>query len=171
MPRRHVPPKPCSTGRAKSPCRSAAGCRAARSCWSSTAPSQRSSSWPPCGRTPASSRACASMPTCSLPHRRFADPATQWQPHTVALWYGRTNRRVEIATGTAVWYHSGLPPVPIRWLLVRDPTGELDTHAFLATDLDVTPYDMLQWFVCRWQIEVTFEEARAHLGMETQRQW
>ena len=54
---------------------------------------------------------------------------------------------------------------------MRDPTGELDTHAFLATDLDVTPHDMLQWFVRRWQIEVTFEEARAHLGMETQRQW
>jgi hypothetical protein len=103
--------------------------------------------------------------------QRLTDPATHWQPHTVALWYGRTNRRVEIATETAVWYHSGLPPVPIRWLLVRDPTGELDTHAFLATDLDVTPHDMLQWFVLRWQIEVTFEEARAHLGMETQRQW
>ena len=103
--------------------------------------------------------------------QRLTDPATHWQPHTVALWYGRTNRRVEIATETAVWYHSGLPPVPIRWLLVRDPTRELDTHAFLATDLDVTPHDMLQWFVLRWQIEVTFEEARAHLGMETQRQW
>ena len=93
------------------------------------------------------------------------------QPHTVALWYGRTNRRVEIGTGTAVWYHAGLPPVPIRWLLVRDPTGELETHAFLATNLDVTPQDMLQWFVRRWQIEVTFEEVRAHLGVETQRQW
>ena len=23
----------------------------------------------------------------------------------------------------------------------------------------------------RWQVEVTFEEARAHLGIETQRQW
>ena len=103
--------------------------------------------------------------------QHLADPATQWQPHTVALWYGRTNRRVEIATGTAVWYHAGLPPVPIRWLLVRDPTGELETHAFLATDLDVTPQDMLQWFVRRWQIEVTFEEVRAHLGVETQRQW
>ena len=52
---------------------------------------------------------------------------------------------------------------------MRDPTGELETHAFLATDLDVTPQDMLQWFVLRWQIEVTF--ARAHLGMESQRQW
>ena len=117
------------------------------------------------GRPPLKGKRLPKLAQC------LADPATQWQPHTVALWYGRTNRRVEIATGTAVWYHAGLPPVPIRWLLVRDPTGELETHAFLATDLDVTPQDMLQWFVLRWQIEVTFEEARAHLGMESQRQW
>jgi hypothetical protein len=102
---------------------------------------------------------------------RLLDPATQWQSHTVALWYGRTNRRVEIASDTAVWYHAGLPPVPIRWLLVRDPTGELKPQAFLSTDLDAAPADILQWFVCRWQLEVTFEEARAHLGVESQRQW
>jgi hypothetical protein len=99
------------------------------------------------------------------------DPATIWQTHTVPLWYGRTNRRVEIASATAVWYHAGKPPVPIRWLLVRDPTGELEPQAFLATDLDVAPADILQWFVSRWQVEVTFQETRAHLGVETQRQW
>ncbi len=59
------------------------------------------------------------------------DPRTIWHRHTVTLWYGRTNRIVELATGTAVWYHSGLPPVPIRWLLVRDPLGELQPQAFL----------------------------------------
>jgi DDE superfamily endonuclease len=67
------------------------------------------------------------------------DANTVWQHHTVALWYGRTNRAVEIATGTAVWYHSGLPPVPIRWLLVRDPRGELAPQAFLCTDLSAPP--------------------------------
>ena len=30
---------------------------------------------------------------------------------------------------------------------------------------------ILQWFILRWNIEVTFEEARAHPGVETQRQW
>jgi DDE superfamily endonuclease len=99
------------------------------------------------------------------------DPGTVWQRHTVTLWYGRTNRIVEIATGTAVWYHSGLPPVPIRWLLVRDPLGELQPQAFLSTDLDAAAVEILQWFVSRWQLEVTFQEARAHLGVETQRQW
>jgi hypothetical protein len=99
------------------------------------------------------------------------DPRTVWHRHTVTLWYGRTNRTVELATGTAVWYHSGLPPVPIRWLLVRDPLGELQPQAFLCTDIDAAAVDILQWFVSRWQLEVTFQDARAHLGVETQRQW
>jgi hypothetical protein len=99
------------------------------------------------------------------------DASTSWQRHTVTLWYGRTNRVVEIATGTAVWYHGGSPPVPIRWLLVRDPRGELPPQAFLCTDLDAATVDILQWFVSRWQLEVSFQEVRAHLGVETQRQW
>src|SRR5712672_4037436 len=61
------------------------------------------------------------------------DPKVSWQRHRVSLWYGRTNRLVEIASGTAIWYRGGTPPVPIRWLLVRDPKGELQPQAFLAT--------------------------------------
>jgi hypothetical protein len=99
------------------------------------------------------------------------DPEVSWQRCRVSLWYGRANRIVEIASATAIWYRGGLPPVPIRWLLVRDPKGELEPQAFLATDLDARPCDILAWFVCRWQVEVTFEETRAHLGVETQRQW
>ena len=99
------------------------------------------------------------------------DPSTVWQRHTVVLWYGRTNRLVEFATGTAIWYHPGSPPVPIRWLLVRDPTGELAPQSFLSTDVDADPVSILQCFVSRWQLEVTFQETRAHLGVETQRQW
>src|SRR5262249_29768353 len=89
----------------------------------------------------------------------------------ISLWYGRTNRLVEITSGTALWYRAGVAPVPIRWLLVRDPKGELDPQAFLATDLDARPQDILAWFVRRWQVEVTYEEVRAHCGVETQRQW
>jgi hypothetical protein len=99
------------------------------------------------------------------------DRKVSWQRCRVSLWYGRTNRLVEIASGTAIWYHGGAPPVPIRWLLVRDPTGELEAQAFLATDLNARPGDILSWFVSRWQVEVTFAEVRAHLGVETQRQW
>jgi hypothetical protein len=99
------------------------------------------------------------------------DPATLWRSHTVALCAARKQRRVEIASGAALWYNSGKPPLPIRWILVRDPTGELEPQAFLSTDIDADPSDILQWFVARWQVEVTFQETRAHLGVETQRQW
>jgi len=100
-----------------------------------------------------------------------ADPSTMWTEMTVAHWYGAGARTVEVASATAVWYHSGLPPVPLRWVLIRDPQGKFATQALLCTDLAVTPAQILTWFVQRWQLEVTFEEARRHLGLETQRQW
>jgi hypothetical protein len=99
------------------------------------------------------------------------DPTTAWTDATVAQWYGRGERRVELVSATAVWYHCGLPPVPIRWVLIRDPEGRFETQALLCTDADTAPEQVLTWFVRRWQLEVTFEEARRHLGVETQRQW
>ena len=101
----------------------------------------------------------------------LTDAQTQWQSVTVAGWYGEAERVVEITTGSAVWYHAGMPVVPIRWVLVRDPEEKFDAQAFLSTKLEVDPVQMLAWFVRRWTVEVTFEEARAHLGVETQRQW
>jgi hypothetical protein len=100
-----------------------------------------------------------------------ADPATRWTRITVADWYGTGERAVEIVSHTAVWYHPGQPPVPLRWVLIRDPHGAFATQALLCTDPAVAPAQVLAWFVCRWQLEVTFEEARRHLGVETQRQW
>ncbi len=79
------------------------------------------------------------------------------------------NARCE-PTGTAVWYHSGIPPVPIRWVLVQNPLGEHEPQAFLSTDLDAAPETILQWFVSRWRVETTFQEVRAYLGVQTQRQ-
>jgi len=102
---------------------------------------------------------------------RLGDPATAWAVITVASWYGEGPRAVEIATATAVWYHSGLPPVPIRWLLIRDPQGPFVTQALRCTDPAADPAQILAWFVLRWQLAVTFEEARRHRGGETQRQW
>src|SRR4051794_4054809 len=102
---------------------------------------------------------------------RRADPAPAWTTVVVANWYGEGARTVEVASDTAVWYHTGLPPVPIRWVLVRDPQGGFDPQALLCTDLAATPAQILAWFVLRWQLEVTFAEARRHLGVESQRQW
>ncbi len=99
------------------------------------------------------------------------DPKTQWQTLILNRWYGEGKREVEIHTGNAVWYHTGLAVVPIRWVLVRDPQGKFSPQAFLCTNQAYSPKSILEWFVRRWQMEVTFEEVRAHLGMETQRQW
>jgi hypothetical protein len=70
-----------------------------------------------------------------------------------------------------VWYHTGLPALPIRWVLIKDPKNKFEPQALLCTDLSAQPMEILQWFRQRWQVEVTFEEVRTHLGVETQRQW
>jgi len=101
----------------------------------------------------------------------LADEKTQWRKLTVDDWYGEGPREVEVATDTALWYHTGKPPVALRWVLIRDPQERFKPQALLSTNLAHTSEQMLTWFVRRWTIEVTFEEARAHLGMETQRQW
>lgn len=59
------------------------------------------------------------------------DPATVWQTVTVANWYGQGPRQIEIVSDTAIWYHQGLPPLPIRWVLIRDPLGKFKTQALL----------------------------------------
>jgi len=101
----------------------------------------------------------------------LADERTPWTTLLVDQWYGEGPREVEVATDTAVWYHTGKPPVAIRWVLIRDPKQAFKPQALLSTNLEHTPEQILPWFVRRWTMEVTFEEARAHLGMETQRQW
>ena len=73
-------------------------------------------------------------------------------------------------SGRALWYHPG-KQVPVRWVLVRDPAGEAEPQAFLCTDQAADPVAILQLFVRRWSVEVTFAEVRRHLGVETQRQW
>ena len=99
------------------------------------------------------------------------DRRTDWTPIMVADWYGREKRTVEVVSATALWYSSGLPAVPLRWVLIRDPEGEFDTQALLCTDLSVEPAKIISWFVRRWQMEATFQEMRQRLGFESQRHW
>jgi hypothetical protein len=100
----------------------------------------------------------------------LTDVSTQWGQMSVA-WYQGTVRPMEIATSTALWYHTGKPPVPIRWVLIRDPLQQYESVALLCTNLTYASEQIIEWFVRRWSIEVTYEESRAHLGVETQRQW
>lgn len=117
------------------------------------------------GRTPLKGRRLPTLKTV------LASQKTAWTTVIVSQWYNAQQRTLLTATGTAVWYHAGIPPVPIRWVLVRDPQGEHAPAAFLSTDPDATPATILGRFVSRWRVETTFQEVRTHLGVETQRQW
>ena len=99
------------------------------------------------------------------------DEQLPWRKIVVSQWYGKKQRVLEIVSATAVWYHSGKPVVPLRWVLVRDPEGKLEPMALLSTDQGLSAKDIVSYFVRRWSVEVTFQETRAHLGVETQRQW
>lgn len=117
------------------------------------------------GRPPLKGKALPKL-TAVLANRR-----TVWETVRIKDWYGQAQRTVELTSGTAVWYHSGLPVLPLRWVLIRDPKGRFKPQALLCTDLAAKPKQIVEWFIQRWQIEVTFHEVRTHLGVETQRQW
>lgn len=98
------------------------------------------------------------------------DPKQLWKIDTVD-WYGGEPRQIEYLTFTCLWYHAGLTPVTLRIVLVKTPGGKNEAEAFFSTDINLKPKQIIRYFVLRWNIEVTFEETRAHLGVETQRQW
>lgn len=132
-------------------------------------------------------------------------PATDWTRGAVP-WYAQGDYELEWCSGQALWYHGGKAPLPIRWVLTRDPAGTHPPHAYLRTELSVTAIsselgsaitpggrgeqpvgeeaapiilsrddavgrELLVRYQGRWRLEVTLEESRAHLGVETQRQW
>ena len=99
------------------------------------------------------------------------DADTVWRRTMASEWYGDDRCELDLASGTGLWYRPGSKIVPLRWVLVRDPSGVRPIQAFFSTDTDLSPEDILAFFVRRWQMEVTFAEVRAHLGVETQRQW
>src|SRR5215213_7325921 len=107
------------------------------------------------------------------PRTRSVRKATKWVRMTIPGWRaedGTTDRPVDVATGTALWNAHGIT-VPVRWVLTRDPAGRAETRVFVCSDPQRSASEILTWYAMRWAGEVTFEEARRHLGVETQRQW
>lgn len=98
------------------------------------------------------------------------DPTTLWERLTLE-WYGEGQRTLEWCTGLACWYRFGSTPLPIRWVLTRDPAGKRPPKALFSTDQTQPADEIVRDFMKRWSLETTFEESRAHLGLETQRQW
>jgi DDE superfamily endonuclease len=114
---------------------------------------------------------------------RITDPTTVWKRTVQA---SRTSWRsggwIEYASGTALWYHGGKQPLPsaadaswhidalrasIRWVLVRYPDKRHDTEAFLCTDTQMGPVDVLDCYNRRWSMETTYEEVRPSPGHST----
>jgi hypothetical protein len=102
--------------------------------------------------------------------QRLSDPLTEWQTCEVT-WYGQHTATIELATGTALWHTDGSAPLPLRWVLVRNVPGRRPPLALFCTDPTTTAEHVVAQYVDRWHIETTFEEVRAHLGLETQREW
>lgn len=103
--------------------------------------------------------------------QRLEDPSTKWKQLSIAQWYDQQNKVMWVATGTALWYHVGIQPVALRWVLLRDPEGKGAPAALLSTDTEMSEEEIIACFIRRWSEEVTLREVRSHLGVETQRQW
>ena len=98
------------------------------------------------------------------------DPQTELQSVNIG-WYDGSEQSIQVASGTGVWYRIGLSVLPVRFVLTRDPDGNTEPRAYFSTDQSLSMVEVVSLFIKRWTIEVTFEESRAHLGVETQRQW
>lgn len=107
---------------------------------------------------------------CPLFTEYLNDSTIAWQ-EVITSWYGGGKKKLQIYTGTGLWYAFGIPPLPIRWVLIKDPDNKSDPIVLFSTDIHHNPERIVEIFVGRWPLEVTFEESKRHLGIETQRQW
>ena len=85
--------------------------------------------------------------------------------------YEKKKKKLKYISNTSLWGADGFFPVPIRWVLVVDPESELDPLPLMSTDVTLSAERIIELYIQRWNLEVTFEEVREHLGVETQRQW
>jgi len=100
----------------------------------------------------------------------LADQKQLWQTGLVN-WYGGEKKTVEYLSFICLWYQAGKKPIPLRIVLVKTPNGKNEAETFFSTDVELEATQIINYFVLRWNIEVTFEEVRSNLGVETQRQW
>jgi hypothetical protein len=97
--------------------------------------------------------------------------ATARRTRLNVAWYGGGRRDVEVVTGTGYWYKGGQGLVPVRWVYVHDLSGSHRDEYFYSTDLTLTAQQIIEEYTGRWNIETTFEESRAYLGLESTRGW
>jgi len=85
--------------------------------------------------------------------------------------YDGKGKKVNFLTNTSLWGVDCFGPIAVKWVLVVDPDGDMDPLPLMSTDVTLTAQAIIQMYVDRWGLEVTFQEVREHLGVETQRQW
>jgi hypothetical protein len=107
---------------------------------------------------------------CPLFADYLTDETVNWESIRVK-WYGGQEKELLILTGVHLWYAYGIPPLPLRWVLIKDPKNTKEPVVLFSTNVKHSAKRIIELFVSRWPIEVTFEESRRHLGIETQRQW
>jgi len=95
--------------------------------------------------------------------------ATEQRERLEVSWYGGGRRTVEVVSGTGHWHKSGEGLVEVLWVYVHDLTGtHRDTYLF-GTDPTMPLAQVIATYTGRWNIETTFQEMRAYLGLETTR--
>ena len=95
--------------------------------------------------------------------------ATAKRTRVNVAWYGGGRRDVEVVTGTGYWYKAGEGLVPVCWVYVHDRTGTHRDEYFYSTDVTMTAEEIIEAYTGRWNIETTFEDSRAYLGLESTR--
>lgn len=86
-------------------------------------------------------------------------------------WYGGGRRDVEVVTALGHWYKSGVGLVTLRWVYVHDRTGTHRDDYLYSTDGSMTAQQIIEAYTQRWNLETTFQEVRAYLGLQTTRGW
>lgn len=97
--------------------------------------------------------------------------ATARRRRLQVAWYGGDQRVVEVVSRTAYWYQAGHGLVPLRWVWVHDLTGTHRDEYFFSSDTQMSPAQIIACYTGRWNLETTFQELRAYLGLESTRGW
>jgi DDE superfamily endonuclease len=95
--------------------------------------------------------------------------ATQQRQRLEVSWYGGGRRTVEVVSGTGHWHKSGEGLVEVLWVYVHDLTGTHRDSYLFSTDPAMPVARLIETYTGRWNIETTFQEMRAYLGLETTR--
>ena len=102
--------------------------------------------------------------------KTLAPGSTQEWKQAQLHWYQEGGKQISYQSGIALIHKTKQLPIAVKWVLVK-VEGKKTPQAFFSNNVELTELELLQKYMGRWNVEVTFEEVRAHLGVETQRQW